>query len=59
MHVFNNRFILLKAFATIMRVIFTDSQKMRWLKKLQNTQKIKDAELAAEMITHLRDGTLD
>ena len=42
-----------------MHVIFTDSQKMRWLKKLQNTQKIKDAELAAEMITHSRDGTLD
>ena len=32
---------------------------MRWQKILFNTQKAKDVELAAEMITHLRDGTLD
>ena len=32
---------------------------MRWLKSLINAQKAKDIELAAEMITHLRDGTLD
>ena len=32
---------------------------MRWQKILFNTQKAKDIELAAEMITHLRDGTLD
>ena len=32
---------------------------MRCLKSLINAQKAKDIELAAEMITHLRDGTLD
>ena len=32
---------------------------MRWKKTLINFQKAKDIELAAEMITYLRDGTLD
>ena len=32
---------------------------MRWQKTLINIQKAKDIELAAEMITYLRDGTLD